>query len=194
MKKQNIAVALVCVVLFTCARGAIAQTMEEKIARFPDEWFLPDSYFPDGYQRGDTIPFFSPNDPYLDYGNQPIAASDEEQIGSIAREWYLGPDYFPYWYRMGAPIPWFSRNDSYFYLPELLPLWYQVRWFSPNDTDFGYDNLGSEPINSGVGVPEPCGLVLLGTGCLGVLLMVWGRKRAAICDMLKHNLPGYLGG
>ena len=70
MKKHKISVALVCVVFFSAARGAIAQTMEEKIARFPDEWFLPDSYFPDGYQRGDTIPFFSPNDPYSDYDNR----------------------------------------------------------------------------------------------------------------------------
>ncbi len=176
MKKQNIAVALVCVVLFTCARGAIAQTMEEKIARFPDEWFLPDSYFPDGYQRGDTIPFFSPNDPYLDYGNQPIAASDEEQIGSIAREWYLGPDYFPYWYRMGAPIPWFSPNDPHFCLPELLPLWYQVRWFSPNETDFGYDTGGSDPLSRGLGAPEPGSLVLLAAAGLCLAAWAW-RKR-----------------
>ena len=52
MKMQNIAVALVCVVFFTCARGAIAQTMEEKIALFPPEWFLPEGYFPEEWGPG----------------------------------------------------------------------------------------------------------------------------------------------
>lgn len=135
----------------------------QKPVPISDEYLPPVS--PPWYQR----PHFAPGDAYSGYDN--LGAS-------IAREWYLGPDYFPYWYRMGAPIPWFSRNDSYFYLPELLPLWYQVRWFSPNDTEFGYDTGGSEPLNSGVGVPEPGTFVLLIGAGLCLFGCAWrGRRR-----------------
>ena len=69
MKKHKIAAALVCVVLFTTARGAIAQTMEERIARFPIEWYAPDDSCPGWYKPGDNLLHFSPPDAYLDYDN-----------------------------------------------------------------------------------------------------------------------------
>lgn len=74
--------------------------------------------------------------------------------------------------------------------------------FPDLDNLFNFDNaalaegLGWRPMITPSGdldllvVPEPDTLLLLINGGLGLLLMVWGRKAAAICDMLKHNLPG----
>ncbi len=66
MKKHKIAVALVCVVLFTGARRAIAASDEEQRASIPIESYAPADYFPEWYQPGDTIPYFSPDDTYFD--------------------------------------------------------------------------------------------------------------------------------
>ncbi|MHC4177913.1 MAG: PEP-CTERM sorting domain-containing protein [Planctomycetota bacterium] len=106
MKKQKITVVLLCLVFFTCARGAIAATDEEQAALISIEWKAPEGYLPGYYKPGDKIlDSSSPSDAYLDYGN-----------------------------------------------------------------------LGTEPLNSGVGVPEPGTLVLLITGGLGLVLLVWRRR------------------
>ena len=70
MKKHKIAVALVCVVFLTAARGASAATDEEQAALIPIEWRAPDDYLPGYYKPGFSILDFSPNDSYSGYDNR----------------------------------------------------------------------------------------------------------------------------
>ena len=63
------------------------------------------------------------------------------------------------------------------YLPEGLTPWDNIPYLCAHDPYPAYGNLGTEPLNSGVGVPEPSTVVLLLSGGLGVLAWAWRRRR-----------------
>jgi hypothetical protein len=105
---------------------------------------------PEGWQPGDDFPIIR------------LPLTDEEQMALIPIEWYAPDDYLPEWYQPGDSIHCFSPNDMYL--------------FSDGAAGFGGQLDLESQADGGVGVPEPGALVLLITGGLGLVLLVWRRK------------------
>jgi len=168
----------------------------------PPPGFSP---IPEGLTPWDSIPCVDPGYPDAGYNNlssQPFHTGlGVPQPGTIARwggvtgaqerpdtahtylpaygVWYPWLDYGRDWSwwdpTMNSYEWWLGGAPPPFPFPEGLTPRDNIPAFSPNDPYSGYGNLGTQPFNSGVAVPEPGTLVLLIGG--GLCLLGWGWRR-----------------